>query len=174
MGRWICGNDIGFHVQINILENKNINNSWKTNFRINFVQHSLGRISAAQSLWEFLSLMPLPGNQKWIFRVHPQRDQLPGIPLYHSLFLNSWNFHKRDYMGLVNLFLIDDKNPLSKMVKKTKDVYQANKKYRSKEVKAVGIPSAWYWKWKAPGRQGVSSLYLTSHSCSVKLLFPDV
>ena len=48
-------------------------------------------------------------------------------------------------MVLVNLFLIDDKISLSKMVKKPKVVYQANKKYRSKEVKAVGILSAWYW-----------------------------
>lgn len=52
-------------------------------------------------------------------------------------------------------------------------VYQGNIQYRSKEMKAVGILSAWCWYWKAPDRQGVSSLYLTSHS-SVRLLFPDI
>lgn len=41
-------------------------------------------------------------------------------------------------------------------------------------MKAVGIPSAWGWYWKAQDGQDVSRLYLTSHSHSVRLLLLEI
>lgn len=117
--------------------------AWKTNLRISLVQHSLDLISAAQSWWEFVSLMPQPGKWKWIFRVHPQRDLLLGT----RLFLNSWNFHKKHWTFLAYLFLREDKISLSKMMKKTPVMF--TKGITSTEVRKWRL-----WEFSQPGTGG--------------------
>lgn len=171
MGRRICGNDTGFHICLSyISENKNINNSW-TNFRINFVQQSLGRISAAQSLWEFLSLRLLPENKKWMFKLHWQNELLllgtPTYPLSSSK-AEITEVPIREITCLGQFISDWCWDPAVKDGKKDKNVYQANKKCRNKEPEAVESHQS------AVGQGTSRQVECFQFKPYLKLSFPDV